>query len=526
MSIALNFDYLKSSLHDDLKQAVVILGTEPDLPVESDAWDEALEILVRVRDVCRASQMTELYDVAKLLLSHAEMLRNDQLPDPHESAERLIAAMIVLAERPLSITTLASNDHSWLPEIQSALHTEEAGAAPTKILQLAGAAYAPVIQSAFLSLHKGNNITQALSASAASYGRLAKAANEGPGLLQQLAALAECMKLGLIADEQKAIKSLSLGASLLRKRLNNKRDGEAETKLRDKCVTQLSMVADTGASHWLSVLRGIESTQQPISAVKVWHPKKTLVPTAASLTGLADSLREELAYVIEALDVNSRVAVGAGQDTIMLSHRVTHCANILQAAGIAKWSTELHKQADAVLRAATRTQCMNAAERIEDLVARLEPEVLETWLTHQEDQRHQASSRLVVAAMARTAVIDSSISCLNRLAARLELVATDATRDGSHVSNANLGELIGAATLMNWQDINVILAWLDGYLIKAQAMPHGPELTKAMEAAVNTSTAIIQHLRSKRMSEDDHEQASSELADAMARLVPEFSESA
>jgi hypothetical protein len=332
------------------------------------------------------------------------------------------------------------------------------------------------------------------------------------------------MKLGLIADETKAVKSLSLGASLLRKRLNNKRDGEAETKLRDKCVTQLSTVVDTGTSHWLGVLRSIEATQKPISAVKVWHPKQTLVPMASSLTGLADSLREELAYVIEALDVNSRVAVGAGQDTIMLSHRVTHCANILQAAGIAKWAAELHKQADAVLRAATRTQCMNAAERIEDLVARLEPEVLETWLTHQEDQRQQVSSRSVVASMARTAVIDSSISCLNRLAARLELVANDATRDGSHVSNANLAELIGAATVMEWQEIHAILAWLDGRLIAAQPMPHGDKLSHAMEVAVNTSTALIQHLQSVRMAADDGSQASSELAEAIARLVPEFSE--
>lgn len=523
MSIALNFDHLKSSIHDDLKTAVDLLGSEPDLPVESDAWSGTLEILQRVRDVCKAAQMGDLHNVASSLVSYAEKLRDDQLPDPHESAERLLAAMIVMAEQPLSICKSASNDSTWLPEINAALHAAEADAAPSKILTLAGTAYAPVIQSAFLALHKGSNITQALSATAASYGRLAKAANEGPGLLQQLAALAECMKLGLIADDQKAIKALSLGASLLRKRLNNKRDGEAETKLRDKCVTQLSTVVDTGESHWLGVLREIESTQKPVSAVKVWHPEKTLVPMASSLVGLADSLREELAYVIEALDVNSRVAVGAGQDTIMLSHRVTHCANILQAAGISKWAAELHKQSDAVLRAATRTQCMNAAERIEDLVARLEPEVLESWLTNQEDRRHLASSRLVVAEMARAAVIDSSISSLNRLAARLELVASDTSRDGSHVSSANLSELKGAAQVMKWPDLEIILDWMDDYLGKAQSMPHGPELCSAMEAAVNTCTIIIQHLHGFRMADADVPQAVAELNEAMTKLVPEYS---
>lgn len=526
MSVALNFDHLKTSLHDDLKRAVELLGTEPELPSEPEVWDEAISIITRVRDVCCAAQMSNMHDVSKLLLAYVTKLRNNQLPDPNESAERLLAAMIVMAEQPLSIATAAGNDSSWLPEIKSALHAEAADAAPSKILQLAGVAYAPVIQSAFLSLHQGNNITQALSATAASYGRLAKAANEGPGLLQQLAALAECLRLGLISDERKAMKSLSLGASLLRKRLSSKRDGEAEIKLRERCVTQLSTVVDTGDSHWLGVLRQIESTQTVVSAVKIWRPKLTLVPMASSLNGLADALREELAYVIEALDVNSRVAVGAGQDTIMLSHRVTHCANILQAAGIENWATELHKQADAVLRAATRMQCMNAAERIEDLVARLEPEVLETWLNRQEDQRQEANSKQVVAAMARTAVIESSISCLNRFAARLELVATDATRDGSHVSNANLAELKGAATIMNWREVTDILRWMDQHLAQTQSMPHGDALSDVMDIAVNASTAIVQYLQNLRMANGDHELMLAELNDAMARLVPEYNASA
>jgi hypothetical protein len=430
--------------------------------------------------------------------------------------------MIVMSEQPSSITGAAGNDQSWLPEIKAALHAAETNPGPPKLLQLAGAAYAPIIQSAFLALHKGDNISQALSATATSYGRLAKAANEGPALLQHLAALAECMRLGVISDDRKAMASLSLGASLLRKRLNNRRDGEAETRLREKCVTQLSTVPDTGASHWLGVLRDIESTQSPVSAINVWRPKKTLVPMASSLTGLAGSLREDLAYVIEALDVNSRVAVGAGQDTIMLSHKVTHCANILQAAGIENWAAELHRQADAVLRAATRMQCMNAAERIEDLVARLEPEVLETWLTHREDQSQQASSRQVVAAMARTAVIDSSISCLNRFAARLELVATDATRDGSHVSSANLSELKGASTVMKWKEVHEILEWMDSFLSQTQNLPHGADLSNAMEVGVNASTVIVQHLQSLRISPVDGDQTSIELYDSMARLAPEY----
>lgn len=523
MSVALHSDILKASIHDDLKHAVELLGREPDLPVETDAWDESIEILERVRDVCKTAQLSDLHETTSLIAAHALKLRANELPDPHESAERLLAAMIVVAEQPESINK-ASND-GWYHQIATALHGEDSNAGPSKLLELAGKAYAPVIQSAFIALHKGSNITQALNATAASYGRLAKAANEGPGLLQQLAALADCMKLGLMADDRKAMKSLSDGASLLRKRLNNKRDGEAETKLRERCITQLSTVIDTGQSHWLGVLREIESTQKAVSAVNVWHPERTLVPMASSLNGLADSLREELAYVIEALDVNSRVAVGAGQDTIMLSHRVTHCAHILQAAGIEKWASELYKQADAVLRAATRMQCMDAAERIEDLVARLEPAVLESWLADKADQRQQASSRQVVAAIAKTAVVDSSISSLNRLVSRLELISADATRDGSHVSSGNLNELIGAATVMKWDELADILQWASDHLDKAQTLPHGDELNNIMKTVVYASTVVIQYLQSLRSSQAAGEKASAELDESMARLVPEYSNS-
>ena len=87
MSVALNFDHLKSSIHEDLKRAVGLLGAEPELPVESDAWDEALGILTRVRDVSCAAQMSELHIAASLLLTHATKLRDKQLPDPQESAE-------------------------------------------------------------------------------------------------------------------------------------------------------------------------------------------------------------------------------------------------------------------------------------------------------------------------------------------------------------------------------------------------------------------------------------------------------
>lgn len=523
MSVALNFNYLSDSLHDDLKEVVRLLGTEPDLPVTGDTWDNALNILKRVHDVCQAAQIADLLGVAKRLLSQADKLRNNQLPDPYESAERLLAAMIVMAEQLLSPARVASHNGHWLQEIHTALNTKVAGDTPSKTLQLAGEAYAPVIQSALLALHQGKNISQALNATAGSYGRLAKAANEGPGLLQHLAALADCMKLGLVADDRKALQTLSLGASLLRKRLNNKRDGEAESKLRDRCVVQLSTVVDTGVSHWLGVLREVESTQHPVATFTVWQPQKPLVPMASSLTGLTDGLREELSYVIEALDVNSRVAVGAGQDTIMLSQRVTHCANILQAAGVANWAAELHKQSDAVLRAATRTHCMNAAERIEDLVARLEPAVFETWLTRQEGEHHLESSKMVVAGVAKIAVVDSSISSLNRFTARLELIATDATRDGSHVSKASLDELRGAATVMRWNELLHILDWIDRYLGDAQSMRHGQQLSELISIVVNASTVVIQHLHGLRTTPADLEKTTSTLSESMKKLVPEYS---
>jgi hypothetical protein len=508
---------IRPSVREDLRYVTELLGREPEPNTDFRVWNDATSRLQKVTAAFEALNDPALEQLGRACLEFSHLLASQQFADASEASQRLLACLQILADHSHRVASSqgGADDH-WQATLLQALGAEsgESKAAndlANEGLQNAAAKHVQSYQAALLNWLTGRDTDQSLAQLTRILHNLRPAMSGTP--IATLADLTEAWRDRKTPIDGHARQCLSRAERLLQQMAAGEDYEQRATELQQKL--QPLVDALPGHSH--------ESLNINISRVNnsgYWRPPHPAPADQEAWTGLASALRDDLRYVIESLDVATRVAPTQAPDMRVVADRIRTAGYVLAATYLEDWSQQLQVLADEVASVSSRSECLRLAEKIQDVMACLEPEVI------QQRQQTQASDGSVstqdaVAELSRTAVVDAALGSIARLSARFEIIATSDYRPNNLRPTEEIDALWGAARVLDWRSLSDATAWLRDCAKDYLSNPNSDDEQKSLLSTLLTGCVVVERfLQTVRLPWPDIALAENEMLNALQQLAP------
>ncbi|MDD9892541.1 MAG: hypothetical protein OXT49_03370, partial [Gammaproteobacteria bacterium] len=264
---------------------------------------------------------------------------------------------------------------------------------------------------------------------------------------------------------------------------------------------------------------GLNINVAQVDASGYWRPPRPAPADREAWTGLASALRDDLRYVIESLDVATRVAPSQAPDMRMVSERIKGASNVLSATYMEDWAAQLMILAEQVAKTPGRAECLRLAEQIQDVMACLEPEVIEQRQQNL-GSSHSVSTRDAVAELSRTDVVDAALGSIARLSARFEIIATSDYRPSNMRPTEEIDALWGAARVLDWNSLSDATAWLRKCAEEYLESGNNDTRHNLLGTLLTGCVVVERFLQTVRLPWPDIQRAESEMHNALQQLAP------
>lgn len=510
---------IRPSVREDLRHVAELLGREPEPSSDYQVWNDATARLQRVTAAFEALDDKPLAELGRASLEFSHLLASQQFDDASEASQRLLAGLQILADHSHRVSASNQNsDRDWYQSLLSALGAEiqsvEAASVKTvavdaATLQASAKQYVQAYQEHLLNWLTGRNADQALTQLRHILQKLRPSMASTP-----IASLALLSESWLDGDKIDGLQRQCL--SRAERLLQQIAAGENFSQRAQELEQKLAPLLDKQPAKTQSALN---INIQQVNNSGYWRPPQPAPADQEAWTGLASALRDDLRYVIESLDVATRVSDEQAPDMELVAQRLSDASNVLAATYLYDWASQLKDLAEKVATNPNRSDCLHLAEQIQDVMACLEPEVIEQRQQSQGTES-SVSTTDAVAELSRTAVVDAALGSIARLSARFEIIATSDYRPSNLKPTTEIDALWGAARVLNWDSLSDATAWLrdcaQQYLSSEQVDSQHQLLSTLLTGCV----VVERFLQTVRLPWPDIKLAEDEMLASLHQLAP------
>lgn len=506
---------VRPSIREDLRYISELIGKADEPTADFRIWNDATQRLQRATAAFDALDDPKLGRLGVACLEFVHLLASQQFSVPSEACQRLLACLQILSDHSQLVSSI-NPDPLWHKDLLAALgaNAEDTQTAPlatsAQSIQAAAAEHVNAYQAALLLWLTGQKTEQSLTQMARILQTLKPTMSDTA--LGTLADLAEALRSHKTPLDGYARQCLSRGERLLQQMAAGEDYSAREAELSEKLAPLLSSLPPSEEPAICINLDAINNGDY-------WRPHRPAPTDREAWAGLAAALRDDLRYVIEMLDIASRATPSQVPDMRVVGERLHIASNVLAATNLMDWAEQLKTLAEAIADGPSRADCLQLAEQIQDVMACLEPEVIE--------KRQSASNLAVeistqdaVVELSRTAVIDAALGSIARLSARFEILATSDYRPANIRPTEEIDTLWGAARVLNWDSLSDATAWLSDcageYLDDdAEKSQHG------LLGNLLTGCVVVERfLQTVRLPWPDMPAAEHEMLHALQQLAP------
>lgn len=509
-------DSIRPSVREDLRHVTELLGNSPAATTELRSWNDATHRLQRVAAAFEALDDKPLAQLSKACLEFTHLLASRQFENSAEACQRLLACLQVLAEHNHLISASHPNTE-WQACLLDALGatsgtdaTGNRGSQTHSDYQDAASQYVNAYQEALLNWLTGRETDHALAQIAHILQSLKADMTSTP--LADLTDLSIAWRDKVLPVDGHARQCLSRGERLLQQMAAGQDFSQRSSDLQAKMQPLLQQLPS-------NLRDGITIDVDAVNNSGYWLPYRPAPADHEAWTGLAAALRDDLRFVIESFDIATRVAPTQAPDMQVVADRVRAASNVLAATDLNDWAEQLAAIADRTAQGPNRAQCLRLAEQIQDVMACLEPEVIEQ--RQGQAGRSNVSTRDAVAELARTAVVDAALGSIARLSARFEIIATSDYRPGNLRPTEEIDALWGAARVLNWHSLSDATAWLRDCAKEYLANNDNAGRDDALGVLLTGCVLVERFLQTVRLPWPDIANAEAEMLSSLQQLAPE-----
>lgn len=506
---------IRPSIREDLRYVAELIGKDAEPSSDFRVWNLATSRLQQVTSAFEALNDPKLAQLGRACLEFIHLLASQQFSLPSEACQRLLACLQILSDHSQLVSEI-NTDPQWQQDLLAALcATTDASdsntPAPTaEAIQAAAATHVGDYQDALLAWLTGQKTEQALAQMARILQLLKPSMSDTP--ISTLADLAEAIRSHKTALDGYARQCLSRGERLLQQMAAGEDYSARAAELTEKLAPLLSGLP-AASSHTVNI------QVAAINDGDYWRPHCPAPTDREAWAGLAAALREDLRYVIESLDITSRALPSQVPDMRVVAERLDTASNVLAATNLSDWAEQLKKLALEVADGPSRSDCLQLAENIQDVMACLEPEVIEKRQSGP-SQTSTVSTQDAVVELSRTAVIDAALGSIARLSARFEILATSDYRPANMRPTEEIDTLWGAARVLNWESLSDATAWLRD--CAGEYLEENTEETRhSLLGNLLTGCVVVERfLQTVRLPWPDMPAAEQEMLHALQQLAP------
>lgn len=509
---------IRPSIREDLRYVTDLLGRDPEPSTDFRVWNDATTRLQRVTAAFEALDDKPLAQLGKASLEFTHLLASQQFEDASEACQRLLACLQILADHCHRVSAIYP-DNLWQQSLLEALganiRTDDArngdvtqnedGQAD---FRAAASHHVQAYQEALLNWLTGRDPEQSLTHIARILQSL-KGVMPGSALAA-LADLAEHWRDNNSAVDGLARQCLSRAERLLQQMAAGEDYSARAAELTEKMQPLVSNAAERSDNISINV--------EHVNQSGYWLPPQPAPADREAWTGLASALRDDLRYVIESLDVATRVAPSQAPDMRVVAERIKSAGEVLAATYLDDWSEQLQNLAQKVAQGPGRAECLRLAEQIQDVMACLEPEVIEQ--RQQDSSGNSVSTQSAVAELSRTAVVDAALGSIARLSARFEIIATSDYRPANLRPTEEIDALWGAARVLNWNSLSDATAWLRECATEYLESNEDADRSSLLGTLLTGCVVVERFLQTVRLPWPDVERAEAEMHNALRQLAP------
>lgn len=514
-TVQTRLDSVRPSVREDLRHVTELLGNGPVATTDLRSWNDATHRLQRVAAVFESLDDKPLAQLGKACLEFTHLLASRQFKNSAEACQRLLACLQILAEHNQLISA-SSTDTQWQHCLLEALGASM-GADTTagehrsaSDYQTAASKHVNAYQEALLNWLTGRETDHALAQITHILQTLKPDMANTP--LADLTLLCIAWRDNVLPVDGHARQCLSRGERLLQQMAADQDFSQRSSDLRAKMQPLLQQLP---ASLSNSITINVENVDQS----GYWLPHRPAPADHDAWTGLAAALRDDLRYVIESFDIATRVAPTQAPDMNVVADRIRGASNVLVATDLKDWAEQLAAIADSTAQGPNRAQCLRLAEQIQDVMACLEPAVIEQR-QGQAGSSH-VSTRDAVAELARTAVIDAALGSIARLSARFEIIATSDYRSTNLRPTEEIDALWGAARVLNWHSLSDATAWLRDCAKEYLSSDSNDNNHDALGVLLTGCVLVERFLQTVRLPWPNIANAEAEMLGSLQQLAPE-----
>lgn len=510
---------IRPSVREDLRYVTDLLGRDPEPSTDFRVWNDATTRLQRVTAAFEALDDQPLAQLGKASLEFAHLLASQQFDDASEASQRLLATLQILADHSHRVSASSTNrdDTHWHQHLLNALgaettaknRTNQSTVHNTEDYRAAASQHVQAYQESLLNWLTGRDTDQSLAQLTRILQILKPVMSDTP--IAHLADLAESWRDRNESLDGHARQCLSRAERLLQQMAAGEDFSARAKELNEKIKPMLEVLPNADGS-------GLSINVPEVDQSGYWRPPRPAPADREAWTGLASALRDDLRYVIESLDVATRVAPSQAPDMRMVSERIKGASHVLSATYMEDWATQLMTLAEKVAKTPGRAECLRLAEKIQDVMACLEPEVIE--------QRQQnlgggsVSTRDAVAELSRTAVVDAALGSIARLSARFEIIATSDYRPSNMRPTEEIDALWGAARVLDWDSLSDATAWLRKCAEEYLESGNNDSRHNLLGTLLTGCVVVERFLQTVRLPWPDIQRAETEMHNALQQLAP------
>lgn len=506
---------IRPSIREDLRYVAELVGKDAEPSTDFRIWNVATSRLHQVTAAFEALNDPRLVQLGNACLELIHLLASQKFTEPSEACQRLLACLQILGDHCHRVSK-TNPDPRWHHDLLTALAvTDQAAAAPLpeiKAEELQAAAKAQVgdYQDALLAWLTGQKPEQSMAQIARILQSLKLPMANTP--ISDLAELAEALRTHKTTFDGYARQCLSRGERLLQQMASGEDYSARAAELQEKLAPLLAGLPETNTN-------AISIDVDAINNGHYWRPHRPAPADRETWAGLAAALRDDLHFVIESLDVTTRTTPAQTPDMRPVAERLNTASQVLQATNLADWAAQLTAIAVDVAAGPGRADCLQLAEKIQDTLACLKPEVIEKRLSAADPETTIPTNDAVVE-LSRTAVIDAALGSIARLSARFEILATTDYRPANIQPTEEIDTLWGAARVLNWDSLSDATAWLRDcateYLESDDSKKQNSQLGNLLTGCV----VVERFLQTVRLPWPDMAAAEQEMHHALQQLAP------
>lgn len=509
---------IRPSVREDLRHVTELLGKEPEPTTDFRIWNEATARLQKVTAAFEALNDQPLAQLGRASLQFAHLLASQQFQDASEASQRLLATLQILADHSHRVSsTKYKHEDDWHHNLMLALGAEShasstpnSGNADKEKLQTAANEHLQPYQGALLNWLTGRDPDQAMALLTRILQTLKPLMLGTP--IATLADLTEAWRDRNEHIDGHARQCLSRAERLLQQMAAGEDFSARAAELQQK-LEPLTKALPSNHNSQLSI------NVQTVNESGYWRPPNPAPADQEAWTGLAAALRDDLRYVIESLDIATRVAPSQAPDMRVVAERINGASNVLSATYLEDWAGQLKTLAETVAKTPSRAECLHIAEQIQDVMACLEPEVIEQRQLNLGTD-HTVSTHDAVAELSRTAVVDAALGSIARLSARFEIIATSDYHPNNLRPTEEIETLWGAARVLDWASLSDATAWLRDCARDYLEAEQTDSRHKLLGTLLTGCVVVERFLQTVRLPWPDIERAEQEMFNALQQLAP------